>query len=116
MVRSDVSLSVRQVHWFVITCLKSLLIVLAWLKHRMKFLCNLIIGTCAGCFTRMENYSCQHSKDSEGNNACFDGYSYFIPCIVIYRETPGAVFNDCTDFNVCGFMLSLSWEVYSEII
>lgn len=89
MVRSDVSLSVRQVMVIV-----SFLFDIDEFNLHNYVVCELS-GTevpsplWSGCITCVENYSCKHSKDSEGNNAYFDEYSNFFSCILIIGKAAG---------------------------
>lgn len=90
MVRSDVSLTVRQVRYiaFTLACLHAQLTIVILLQIRVLFnirslyhgfltkICDIFISL--GCIARVEDNCGKYPQDSQGNNANFDGYTYFL--------------------------------------
>lgn len=88
MVRTDVSISVRQVR----RRSTYYLFFLTWINYFIfVYICLMLteFPHFPGCFTCVENHSGKYSKDSQGNYASSNEYSNYFSCIIIIRKAAG---------------------------
>ena len=96
MVRSDVSLTVRQVYTLSQDIINSYSLCFYFLVHHFSaFLdcpCSEFFSYMSGCTTCLEDNCSKYSKNSERNNASTYGHTDFISCIIFLRKASGLTY------------------------